>query len=113
MLSGIAKTANATGAKMPTDKQSAERARAEKFVESKLTRMVRFPDDVAGWLNEFAALAVEREREECAKLVCDLCRAGDKVQRYVNKDLGLKAWLHSNEGECDAAAIWARDAERG
>lgn len=77
----------------------------------------RKPKKPAELLADYAALAVEREREECAKATCEQCRnnawsdpvpdAGHKG-RYIHVKLfnGQKAY-------CSASAIWARDAERG
>lgn len=123
MLSGIPKVANATGAKMSTDKPSAERARAlveaREFLhkhyppclgypqcdgdlpgephEDNCPAKDRKPKKPAELLADYAALAVEREREECAKAMCKQC---------ADTFFWSKAKLRGD------AAIWARDAER-
>lgn len=108
---------------MPTDKPSAERARAEEAREfrkkwfnehdtgSMTARMVE-----TALMAEFAALAVLREREECAKAMCEDCA---NKGNWRDAEFANGVWFHRLKTspysvvDCKAAAIWARDAERG
>lgn len=89
---------------MPTDKQSAERARAEEAAQYLADKGLVGKGITYTNMAEFAALAVEREREACAKAVCVYCKGGEfkRDDNCHRTDEGMFLDM------CKAAAIWGR-----